>query len=62
MKKTYKKIKSKSPTNDKITSTNDSKNKSAMIIKVSSTKTETQNQEESKNSLPLSQENITSIY
>ena len=57
MKKTYKKIKSTAPKSNKITSTDDSNNKSSMIITVSSNKN--QKEKELKNVLPLSIEYIT---
>ena len=49
MKKTYKKIKSNSPTSDKIVSTNDSNNKPTMTIKISSTNEKIINNEKQMN-------------
>ena len=61
MKKTYKKIKSNSPTSDKLVSTNDSNNKPTMTIKISSANEQTKISEESKNPIIFSKEKISEL-
>ena len=60
MKKTYKKRKSNSQTIDKKISTNDTNNKSSMIIKVASID-KSKKEEESKNNIIISKEAITEL-
>ena len=60
MKKTYKKRKSNSQTIDKKISTNDTNNKSSMIIKVASID-KSKKEEESKNNIIISKETLTEL-